>query len=98
MIEVSRFYREVRLFAVTEPSYSSRRQVVRTFPSERYDLTMVARRVYGDPEETLAIMAAAGLPTVDSALKEQDLVLPTLEHLRYLKEKSGLSSATRKVR
>lgn len=98
MIEVSRFYREVRLFAVTEPTYSSLRQVVRTFPSERYDLTLVARRVYGDPEETLAIMAAAGLATVDSELKEQNLVLPTLEHLRYLKEKCGLSTVTRTVR
>lgn len=98
MIEVSRFYREVRLFAVTEPSYSSSRQVVRTYPNERYDLSLVARRVYGDPSETLAIMAAAGLATVDAELKEQDLVLPTSEHLRYLKEKCGLSTETRKVR
>lgn len=88
----------MRLFAVTEPTYSSLRQVVRTFPSERYDLTLVARRVYGDPEETLVIMAAAGLATVDSELKEQNLVLPTLEHLRYLKEKCGLSTASRTVR
>lgn len=98
MIEVSRFYREVRLFATTEPSYSSARQVVRTFPSERYDLTMVARRVYGDPTETLAIMAAAGLPNVDAELIEQNLVLPSIEHLRYLKQKCGLSTESRKVR
>lgn len=98
MIEGSRFYREVRQFAVTEPTYSNNRQVVRTFPTERYDLSMVARRVYGDPAETLTIMAAAGLPNVDAPLKEQDLVLPTSEYLRYLKEKCGLSTETRKVR
>lgn len=98
MIEVSRFYREVRLFAVSEPSYSSARQVVQTYPSERYDLSLVARRVYGDATETLAIMAAAGLPNVDAELKEQSLVLPTLEHLRYLKQKCGLSTETRTVR
>jgi hypothetical protein len=98
VIEVSRFYREVRLFAVSEPTYSSARQVVRTLPSERYDLSMVARRVYGDPAETLAIMAAAGLPNVDAELKEQNLVLPTPEHLRYLKQKCGLSTETRRVR
>lgn len=98
MIEVSRFYREVRLFAVSEPSYSSARQVVRTFPTERFDLTLLARRVYGDASETLTIMAAAGLPNVDAELKEQNLVLPTVEHLRYLKEKCGLSTETRKVR
>lgn len=98
MIELSRFYREVRLFAVTEPTYSGARQVVRTLPSERFDLTLVARRVYGDPEETLAIQAAAGLATVDSVLEEQNLVLPTAEHLRYLKQKCGLSTETRKVR
>lgn len=98
MIPESKFYREVRRFATNEPSYSTSRQTVRTLPSERYHLAMVAYRVYGDATETLTIMAAAGLPTVDSELKEQDLVLPTKEYLNYLKQKCGLTSATTSVR
>ncbi|QSL90519.1 hypothetical protein [Pseudomonas atacamensis] len=81
-----------------EPTHSSNRQVVRTRPSERYDLTMVARRVYGDPTETLVVMAAAGLTNIDTELKEQDLVLPTIEYLRYLKQKCGIVTPVRSVR
>lgn len=98
MIPEARFYLEVRKFALTEPSYSSRRQVVRSFPSERFHLPMMALRVYGDATETLTIMAAAGLSTVDSELVEKDVVLPTKEHLAYLKQKCGIVTATRSVR
>ncbi len=98
MIPEARFYLEVRKFALTEPSYSSRRQVVRSFPSERYHLHMLALRVYGDPNEILTIRAAAGLSTVDSPLPEQDIVLPTKEHLIYLKQKAGITTAVRSVR
>ncbi|MBV4524374.1 hypothetical protein KVG88_30330 [Pseudomonas sp. SWRI74] len=98
MIPEVRFYLEVRKFALTEPSYSTRRQVVRSFPSERYHLQMMALRVYGDAAEVLAIRAAAGLSTVDSPLEEQDVVLPTKEHLAYLKQKSGIVAAVRSVR
>jgi hypothetical protein len=98
MIEVSRFYKEVRRFCQTEPTYSNLRQVVRTLPSDRFDLSRVARRVYNDPTEVLTIMAAAGLPNVDAELKEQDLVLPTLEHLRTLKQQAGLPTNVRSKR
>lgn len=98
MIPEARFYLEVRKFALTEPSYSSRRQVVRSFPSERWHLPMLALRVYGDATEVLTIQAAAGLSTVDSELVEQDIVLPTKEHLAYLKQKAGLTTSVRTVR
>lgn len=98
MIEVSRFYKEVRRFCQSEPTYSALRQVVRTLPSDRFDLSRVARRAYNDPSEVLTIMAAAGLPNVDSELKEQDLVLPTLEHLRVLKQKAGMINNVRTKR
>ena len=98
MIEISRFYKEVRRFCQSEPTYSVLRQVVRTLPSDRYDLSRVARRVYNDPTEVLAIMAAAGLPNVDAELKEQDLVLPTVEHLRVLKQKAGMITNVRTKR
>ncbi|MDG9809446.1 MULTISPECIES: hypothetical protein [Pseudomonas] len=98
MIEVSRFYKEVRKFCQQEPTYSPRRQVVRTLPSDRWDLSRVARRVYKDATEVLTIMAAAGLPNVDAELVEQDLVLPTIEHLHLLKQRAGLIANVRTVR
>lgn len=98
MIPEARFYLEVRKFALTEPSYSTRRQVVRSLPSERFHLPMMALRVYGDATEVLTIQAAAGLSTVDSPLVEKDVVLPTKEHLAYLKQKSGIVTAVRSVR
>lgn len=98
MIPEARFYLEVRRFAITEPAYSNRRQVVRSFPSERHNLSMLALRVYGDPTETLTIAAAAGLRTVDTELVEQDLVLPTTAYLNTLKQKAGIVSAVRSVR
>ncbi len=98
VIEISRFYKEVRKFCQQEPTYSPRRQVVRTLPSDRWDLSRVARRVYNDAAEVLTIMAAAGLPNVDSELKEQDLVLPTIEHLHLLKQQAGLVTKVRTVR
>lgn len=98
MIPEARFYLEVRKFALTEPAYSSRRQVVRSYPSERFHIPMMALRVYGDATEVLAIRAAAGLSTVDTELVEQDVVLPTREHLLYLKQKAGIVTAVRSVR
>jgi hypothetical protein len=98
MIPEARFYLEVRKFALNEPSYSTRRQVVRSFPSERFHVPMMALRVYGDATEVLTIQAAAGLSTVDSELVEQDVVLPTKEHLAYLKQKCGLVAPVRSVR
>ncbi|WP_330565816.1 hypothetical protein [Pseudomonas yamanorum] len=98
MIPEARFYLEVRKFALTEPSYSARRQVVRSFPSERFHLPMLALRVYGDATGVLAIQAAAALSTVDSELVEQDVVLPAREHLVYLKQKAGLTAVVRSVR
>lgn len=98
MIPEARFYLEVRKFALTEPVYSSRRQVVRSFPSERHNLSLLAQRVYGDATETLTIAAAAGLRTVDTELVEQDLVLPTTAYLNYLKQKAGLVAPVRAVR
>lgn len=98
MIEESRFYREVRKFATTEPTFSSNCQVIRTVPTDRHNLSAVARRAFGDATETRVILAAAGLSNVDSPLKEQDLVLPTVEYLRYLKEKCGITTVVGSVR
>ncbi len=98
MIPEARFYRDVRRFAIRAPSYSPYRQVVRSYPSERHNLRMLALRVYGDPNEAKTIMAAAGLATVDSPLEEREIVLPTREYLAFLKTRAGIITPVRSVR
>ena len=36
-----------------------------TKPDEIWDLTLISRRIYGNSHETLAIMAAAGIDSID---------------------------------
>lgn len=61
-------------------------------PDERWDLTRVSRRVYGTPEEAIAVMAAAGLDRVDQPIPQVRLVLPTPEQLRQFKREAGFES------
>ena len=98
MLPASRFYRAVRSYAVTAPVWEPS---IRHFvtPDEKWDLTLVAFRVYGNRDEVLAIMAAAGLSRFDDPLEAQELVLPNAERLQLIKEQSGYVSAeSRSVR
>lgn len=63
-----------------------------TKPDEVRDLTKVSQRVYGRREEVLAIMAAAGLSTMDQPLAEQLLILPTESQLQSLKQRAGFEN------
>jgi hypothetical protein len=92
MIEASRFYRAIRQFAVTEPVWSPARIVIFTLPNERTDVTLVSQRVYGNRDEFLAVMAAAGLTRFDDLLVEQELVLPNAQQLEAIKQSTGFSS------
>ena len=96
-IAASRFYRAVRKFAVNEPVWSSARVIVQTLPSDRYDLTDISQRVYGNRNEFLAVMAAAGLTRFDDVLTERELVLPSKEALAAIKADVGYDSASRSV-
>lgn len=91
MIPASTFYREVRQFALTAPSWEP---AIRYFtkPDERWDLTLVAQRVYGSRDEYLTVMAAAGLDRVNQELTERELVLPTMDRLAVLKARCGYQS------
>ena len=98
MVPASRFYREIRRFAQTAPVWET---VIRYFtkPDERWDLTLVAERVYGSREEYLTIMAAAGLDRVNQELTERELVLPTRDRLALIKAQTGYQTRQpRKVR
>ena len=88
MIGQSRFYAAVRRFAASTPVWGT---AIRYFtkPDERYDLTLVSQRVYGNRDEALAIMAAAGLDSIDQELTERNLVLPTPDQLAAIKADTG---------
>lgn len=99
MIESARFYLAIRKFSLTEPVWSSVRVRYYTKPDERWDLTLVSQRVYGNRDEYLAVMAAAGLDRLDQELTERELILPSRERLAQIKAATGyVSSATRPVR
>lgn len=89
MISASRFYRAVRQFATTSPVWDSTRIVYFTKPDERWDLTLVSQRVYGNRNESLAVMAAAGLDRYDQEMTERELILPGPQRLEAIKRATG---------
>ena len=89
MLSKALLHKRIRQFALETPSWATAIRY-HTTPDERFDLTLVARRVYGLPDEWPVIMAAAGLQSVDEPLNEQLLVLPTLEQLQRLKRNTGV--------
>lgn len=88
MIGQSRFYRAVRQFAVSTPVWGASTRYF-TLPDERFDLTLVSQRIYGNRDEWLAVMAAAGLDRIDQELTERELVLPNPDQLQAIKERTG---------
>lgn len=85
------FYREVRKFALTRKSGDTA-LYYDTTPDEKHDITLVSRRAYGNPYETLAVMAACGLDSVDEELPQTRLALPTVAQLHFFKRKTGFES------
>lgn len=63
--------------------------IYQTLPDERWDLTLVSQRVYGNRDEVLAVMAAAGLDSVEQELTERRIVLPTARQLADIKSPAG---------
>ena len=89
MLTEARLYALIRSLAQTTPSWATAIRY-HSKPDEKHDLTLIARRVYGLPNEWPVIMAAAGLQSVDEPLSEQLLVLPTLAQLQTLKRELGV--------
>ena len=89
MLTEARLYALIRSLAQTTPSWATAIRY-HSKPDEKHDLTLIARRVYGLPNEWPIIMAAAGLQSVDEPLNEQLLVLPTLSQLQTLKRELGV--------
>lgn len=91
MVSASRFYRAVRQFATTSPVWDATRIVYHTLPDERWDLTLVSQRVYGNRNESLTVMAAAGLDRYNQELSERTLILPSPQRLEAIKRSTGYS-------
>lgn len=86
------FYREVRNFAEKTKPWDTTAIFYETKPDEMYDLTLVSQRVYGRRDEFLAVMAAAGLDTVDQPLPQKRIVLPNEGQLIDIKRRVGFES------
>ncbi len=85
------FYQAIRTFSErTQPWEIA--IFYETKPDERFDITLVSQRVYGNRFEFLAVMAAAGLDMVDQPLPQKRIVLPTISQLFTIKRKVGFES------
>jgi hypothetical protein len=89
------FYRLVRDFAIKTKPWSTAIRY-NTKPDERFDLTLVSQRVYGRRDEFLAVMAAAGLDSVEQELTERLLTLPTDATLAAFKERAKFANVRRR--
>jgi len=85
------FWRLVRDFAVSVKPWD---QVItyEVKPDERWDATLISRRVYGRVDEFMTVLAAAGIDAVDAPIEQQAIVLPTEGQLRQLKFAAGFES------
>lgn len=85
------FYREIRKFSERTNLWD-----VAVFhdvmPDEQRDPTLVSRRVYGRPDEYMAVMAAAGVDNIDMPLPLRQIVLPTEAQLYVIKRRAGFES------
>ena len=81
-------YQLVRDFSQSVKPYE---QAVRyqVRPNERFDITKLSQQVYGNTQETIAVMAAAGLDSVEYKLSDVLLTLPTPLQLQDMKSKAG---------
>lgn len=85
------FYREVRAFSQRTKAWETA-VFYHTTPDERFDATIISRRVYGNPFEVLAVMAACGLDTVDQEITQKQIILPTASQLYHIKRRTGFES------
>jgi len=85
------FYKAVRNFAIRTKVWQTALWHFVT-PDEIWDTSLVSQRVYGYRDEFLAVMAAAGIDSVDQPLPQAKLCLPTAAQIYYFKRQSGFES------
>jgi hypothetical protein len=88
---VRRFYKLIRDFVLKAKPWTDAIRY-HSQPDERWDMTLVSRRVYGNPMEFMTVLAAANLDSVEQILPEQLLTLPTATVLYSLKKMAGFEN------
>lgn len=90
-IAAKAFYRAVREFSLRTNGWDNA-VFYEVKPDEKWDLTLVSERVYGNRHEFLTIMAAAGLDRADMPLQQIKLILPVQGTLLKMKRATGFES------
>jgi hypothetical protein len=82
------FCRLVRNFSQRTPSWAL---AIRHWvtPDEAFDPTLISQNVYGTRREFMAVIAAAGVDSLEQEITPRLLVLPTADQLAVLKARTG---------
>lgn len=86
------FYRAVRDFSQRAKPWDASAIFYQITPDEAFDITLISRRVYGNPHETLCVMAACGLDNFDQEVTQKQIILPSVSRLHYIKRRTGFES------
>lgn len=86
----AQFFRLVRNFSQSQPDWAEC-VIYETKPDEQFDLTLVSQRVYGNRDQYLAVMAAAGIDSMEQELRPQRMKLPTATQLQAMKNQANLN-------
>lgn len=87
-----RFYTAVRRFCQQAKGSTAGALFVDTTLAEQLDVTKLSQRVYGNRDEVLAVMAAAGMDQLTQPMRQQRLVLPTAAKLSQIKRDCGFEA------
>lgn len=88
----ARFWRRIQDFASHAKVWDSDAIFYQVKPDEKFDLTLISQRVYGNRDEYLAVMAAAGIDSLDQEIKQKKIVLPIPARLNSIKRETGFES------
>lgn len=86
------FWKAVRDYSESAQPWDSNAVFYETKPDEKRDFTLVSQRVYHNRKEFLAVMAAAGIDSVDMELTQKKIVLPSAALLLQIKRETGFES------
>lgn len=88
----ARFWRRIQEFSLRAKVWDTDAIFYQVKPDEKHDLTLISQRVYGNRDEYLAVMAAAGVDSIDQELKQKKIILPIPARLNSIKRETGFES------
>lgn len=86
------FYEAVAAFSKQAKPWDGNAIYHAVLPDEKLDPTLISRRVYGRPDEYLAVLAAADVSTFDEEIPYGTLVLPREGKLTAIKRQTNFES------